>query len=38
LSLGTLVRAKYFDGDDERFSDRSPADRPLNEIFGKPGK
>ena len=29
---------EYFDGDDERFSDRRPADKLLNEIFGKPGK
>jgi hypothetical protein len=29
---------EYFDGDDKRFSDRRPADKPLSEIFGKPGK
>jgi hypothetical protein len=29
---------EYFDGDDERFSDRRPADKLLNEIFAKPGK
>ena len=29
---------EYFDGDDDRFSDRRPADKLLNEIFGKPGK
>jgi hypothetical protein len=29
---------KYFDGDDDRFSDSRPADKLLNEIFGKPGK
>jgi hypothetical protein len=29
---------KYFDGGEERFSDRRPADKLLNEIFGKPGK
>jgi ABC-type Fe3+ transport system substrate-binding protein len=28
----------YFDGDDDRFSDRRPADKLLNEILGKPGK
>jgi hypothetical protein len=28
---------EYFD-DDERFSDRKPADKLLNEIFAKPGK
>ena len=29
---------EYFDGDDERFSNRRPADKLLNKIFGKPGK
>jgi hypothetical protein len=29
---------EYFDGDDERFSDRGPEDKLLSEIFGKPGK
>jgi ABC-type Fe3+ transport system substrate-binding protein len=29
---------EYFDGDDERFSDRRPADKLLNEIFTKTGK
>jgi hypothetical protein len=29
---------EYFDGDDERLSDRKPADKLLSEIFGKPGK
>jgi iron(III) transport system substrate-binding protein len=29
---------EYFDGDDDRFSDRRPAEKLLNEIFGKPGK
>jgi hypothetical protein len=29
---------EYFNGDDDRFSDRRPADKLLNEIFGKPGK
>jgi hypothetical protein len=29
---------EYFDGDDERFSDRRPADKLLNEIFAKPAK
>jgi ABC-type Fe3+ transport system substrate-binding protein len=29
---------EYFDGDDDRFSDRRPADKLLNEILGKPGK
>jgi hypothetical protein len=29
---------EYFDGDDERFSDRRPADKLLNGIFAKPGK
>ncbi|HYT54014.1 MAG TPA: extracellular solute-binding protein [Verrucomicrobiae bacterium] len=29
---------EYFDGDDDRFSDRRPADKLLDEIFGKPGK
>ena len=44
--LKTIYRKKnprrdgveYFDGDDERFSDRRPADKLFNEIFGKPGK
>lgn len=30
--------AEYFDGDDERFSDRRPADKLLSEILGKAGK
>jgi iron(III) transport system substrate-binding protein len=29
---------EYFDGDDDRFSDRRPADKLLNEILGKAGK
>ena len=29
---------EYFEGDDERFSDRRPADKLLNEIFAKRGK
>jgi hypothetical protein len=29
---------EYFDGDDERFSDRRPADKLLNKIFATPGK
>jgi hypothetical protein len=29
---------EYFDGDDEQFSDRRPADKLLNEIFAKPSK
>ena len=29
---------EYFDGDDDRFSDRRPVDKLLNEILGKPGK
>ncbi|HEY3303628.1 MAG TPA: extracellular solute-binding protein [Candidatus Binatia bacterium] len=29
---------EYFDGDDDRYSDRRPADKLLNEILGKPGK
>ena len=28
----------YFEGDDPRFSDRRPADKLLNDIFGKTGK
>jgi hypothetical protein len=28
----------YFDADDDRFSDRRPADRLFNEIFGKTSK
>ena len=28
----------YFDGDDDRFSDRRPADKLLNEILGKPDR
>jgi ABC-type Fe3+ transport system substrate-binding protein len=28
----------YFDGDEERFSDRRPADKLFNEILGKAGK
>ncbi|MGH7816816.1 MAG: ABC transporter substrate-binding protein, partial [Candidatus Binatia bacterium] len=28
----------YFDADDERFSDRRPADRLFNEVFGKSSK
>ena len=28
----------YFDGDEERFSDRRPADKLFNEILGKTGK
>jgi hypothetical protein len=27
-----------FDGGDERFSDRRPADKLLNEVFATPGK
>jgi len=30
--------ADYFEGDDPRLSDRRPADKLLNEIFGKTGK
>jgi iron(III) transport system substrate-binding protein len=33
-----LEGVDYFDGDDERFSDRRPADKLLNEILGKAGK
>jgi ABC-type Fe3+ transport system substrate-binding protein len=29
---------EYFDGDDDRFSDRRPAEKLLNEIFVKSGK
>jgi iron(III) transport system substrate-binding protein len=29
---------EYFDGDDDRYSDRRPADKLLNEILGKSGK
>jgi iron(III) transport system substrate-binding protein len=29
---------EYFDGDDDRFSDRRPVDKLLNEILGKSGK
>jgi hypothetical protein len=28
----------YFDGDDPKFSDRRPADKLLDEVFGKIGK
>lgn len=28
----------YLDGGDDRFADRRPADKLLNELFGKPGK
>ena len=31
-------RVDYFDGDDDRFSDRRPVDKLLGEILGKPGR
>jgi hypothetical protein len=36
LSLAALVRAKYFDGGDERFSDRRPADNCSTEYSASP--